>query len=128
MDLNFLRRSAAIALALMALCAADARAQALKITFLGTGAPMPAMNRFGPSILIEAGGQKILFDAGRGALQRLTQANVRWQDVDGGFLTQLHSDPVVGLPALWLTGWLASPGRARAVEVGGQGGTSGTRP
>src|SRR3546814_4173729 len=69
MDWNLLRRSAAIALALMALCAADARAQALKITFLGTGAPMPAMNRFGPSILIEAGGQKILFDAGRGALQ-----------------------------------------------------------
>src|SRR3546814_14350778 len=95
MDWNFLRRSAAIALALMALCAADARAQALKITFLGTGAPMPAMNRFGPRILIEAGGPKILFDAGRGALQRLTPANVGWPGVVGVFLTQLTRKSVV---------------------------------
>ena len=41
------------------------------------------MNRFGPSILVEAGGQKHLFDAGRGALQRLNQLNVRWQGCTG---------------------------------------------
>src|SRR3546814_19256005 len=92
MDWNFLRRSAAIALALMALCAADARAQALKITFLGTGAPIPALNRFGPSIPIAAGGQKILFDAGRRELQRQTQANVRWPDEAGVFQHHLKSE------------------------------------
>lgn len=123
MDWKILRRSAGIALVLMAFGAADARAQALKITFLGTGAPMPVMNRFGPSILVEAGGQKILFDAGRGALQRLTQAKVRWQDVDAVFLTHLHSDHVVGFPDLWLTGWLVSPGRDRAVRIWGPSGT-----
>lgn len=77
-----------------------AQGQEIKVTLLGTGAPPPVMNRFGPSILVEAGGQKFLFDAGRGALQRLAQIKVRWQDVDGVFLTHLHSDHVVGFPDL----------------------------
>jgi ribonuclease Z len=34
------------------------------------------MNRFGASTLVQ-GGQNLLFDAGRGALQRLTQVGVR---------------------------------------------------
>ena len=100
-----------------------ADAQAIKVTLLGTGTPVPAMNRFGPSILIEAGGQKFLFDAGRGAMQRLAQLKVRWQDVEGVFLTHLHSDHVVGFPDLWLTGWLVGPGRDRPVRIWGRRGT-----
>src|SRR4051812_33288948 len=42
-------------------------AQNLKVTLLGTGAPRPTMDRFGPSILVEAGKEKLLFDCGRGA-------------------------------------------------------------
>ena len=96
----------------------------IKVTFLGTGCPPPVMNRFGPSTLVEAGDQKLLFDAGRGALQRLTQLNVRWQDVQGVFLTHLHSDHVVGFPDLWLTGWLIAPGRNVPLQVWGPSGTS----
>jgi ribonuclease Z len=82
------------------------------------------MNRFGPSTLVEAGDQKLLFDAGRGALQRLTQLKVRWQDVNGVFLTHLHSDHLVGFPDLWLTGWLIVPGRNVPLQVWGPQGTS----
>jgi ribonuclease Z len=95
----------------------------IQVTLLGTGTPVPAMNRFGPSILVEAGDQKFLFDAGRGALQRLAQLKVRWQDVDGVLLTHLHSDHVVGFPDLWLTGWLVGPGRDRPLSVWGPRGT-----
>ena len=98
-------------------------AQEIKVTLLGTGTPVPAMNRFGPSILIEAGDHKFLFDAGRGAMQRLTQLKVRWQTIDGVFLTHLHSDHVVGFPDLWLTGWLVGPGRDRPLRVWGPRGT-----
>jgi ribonuclease Z len=57
--------------------AADARAESnFKVTLLGTGAPIPLPNRFGPSTLVEVGGQKLLFDAGRGAPIRLRQINV----------------------------------------------------
>ena len=46
--------------------AAGAHAQSLKVTLLGTGYPQPRMDRFGPSILVEAGNEKLLFDCGRG--------------------------------------------------------------
>jgi hypothetical protein len=49
----------------------------IRVTLLGTGCPPPVMNRFGLSTLVEAGGKKLLFDAGRGAPQRLTQLKVR---------------------------------------------------
>lgn len=100
-----------------------ANAQEIRVTLLGTGTPVPAMNRFGPSILAEAAGQKFLFDAGRGAMQRLAQLKVSWQDVDGMFFTHLHSDHVVGFPDLWLTGWLVGPGRDRPLRVWGPRGT-----
>jgi ribonuclease Z len=100
-----------------------ALAQDMKLTLLGTGSPPPVMNRFGPSILVEAGDRKFLFDVGRGAMQRLTQTKTRWQDVDGVFFTHLHSDHVVGFPDVWLTGWLVSAGRNRPLEVWGPPGT-----
>jgi ribonuclease Z len=100
-----------------------ASAQDIKVTLLGTGGVAPVMNRFGAATLVEAGGHRYLFDAGRGTLQRLTQTGVRWQDIDGVFLTHLHSDHVVGLPDLMLTGWLVNPGRNRPVRVWGPKGT-----
>lgn len=81
-------------------------AQTIKVTLLGTGAPPPVMNRFGPSTLVEAGNEKLVFDAGRGNVQRLGQAKVPLKDIHALFLTHLHSDHVVGIPDMLLTGWL----------------------
>mgnify|MGYP002653420929 CR=1 FL=1 len=41
-----------------------------RVTLLGTGVPIPSPDRFGPSTLVEAGDQKFLIDAGRGAAER----------------------------------------------------------
>jgi ribonuclease Z len=64
------------------------------------------MRRFGPGVLVQAGGKNLLIDAGRGVTQRLMQSGLRLGQIDAVFLTHLHSDHVVGLPDLWLTGWL----------------------
>jgi ribonuclease Z len=100
------RRMIEITLLVVFLDPAAAQGQAIKVTLLGTGSPPPVMNRFGPSTLVEAGGERLLFDAGRGALQRLFQMQVPIKDVHALFLTHLHSDHVVGIPDLWLTGWV----------------------
>ena len=80
-----------------------------RVTLLGTGSPAPVMRRFGPGVLVEAGGKKLLIDCGRGTTQRLLQAGVRLGQLDGLFITHLHSDHIVGIPDLWLTGWLDVP-------------------
>jgi ribonuclease Z len=77
-----------------------------KVTLLGTGTPIPVPNRFGPSTLVEAGDQKLLFDAGRGASIRLHQLGVPLGRIDALLLTHYHSDHTAGIPDLWLTGWL----------------------
>lgn len=96
----------------------------MQVTLLGTGNPRPSLARFGQSILIEAGEQRLLIDAGRGSAQRLFEIGARDALVGIGavFFTHLHSDHVVGLPDLWLTSWVF--GRATPLEVVGPPGTA----
>jgi ribonuclease Z len=97
-----------------------------RVTLLGTGAPPPSLERFGPSTLVEVGAQKFIFDAGRGAMQRLHQLGIPFSDITGMFLTHHHSDHVVGFPDLWLTGWIGRPWgkRSAPLEVWGPVGTA----
>ncbi len=100
--------------------------QDIKVTLLGTGTPVPIIERLGPSILVEAGSEKLLFDCGRGAPVRLWQLHIPMRDVTAVFFTHLHSDHVVGFPDLWLTGWLPSPFglRTKPMRVYGPVGTT----
>jgi ribonuclease Z len=81
-------------------------APVFRVTLLGSGGPPPIAERFSASTLIEVGGEKLLFDFGRGVTVRLWQLHVPLGSIDAGFLTHFHSDHLVGLPDLWLTGWL----------------------
>jgi ribonuclease Z len=67
-----------------------------------------ASDRFGPSTLVEAGDQKLLIDAGRGAAIRLYHLGVPIGRIDALLLTHFHSDHTSGIPDVWLTGWLES--------------------
>lgn len=97
-------------------------AQTIRVTLLGTGNPTPSLDRFGP-VLVEAGPEKLVFDVGRGASQRLAQLGVSYATISAVFFTHLHSDHVVGLPDFWLTGWLLSR-RDSALAVFGPAGTA----
>jgi ribonuclease Z len=89
----------------------------MKITLLGTGTPYPDADRFGSAVLVEGGGRKLLFDCGRGVVTRLSETGVNPSDIDSLFLTHLHSDHVVGIPDLWLTGWFL--GRKKPFRIWG---------
>lgn len=102
-------------------------AQSITVTLLGTGSPLLLPERSGPSILVEAGGQKLLFDVGRGAAGRLWESGVPLRDVTAVFFTHLHSDHVVGFPDLWLTGMLPNKSFAHRTEPMRAYGPIGTR-
>ncbi len=88
-----------------------------RVTLLGTGAPPPVLDRFGPSTLVEVGAEKFIFDAGRGAMQRLHQLQIPFANITGVFLTHHHSDHVVGFTDLWLTGWIGRPWGQRSIPL-----------
>jgi ribonuclease Z len=101
---------------------ASVAAALFQIILLGTGNPRPEMDRFGPSILVEAGEHRILIDCGRGATQRLFQRDTPLGSVETVLFTHLHSDHVTGFPDFWLTGWMF--GRTQPLHVWGPAGTT----
>ncbi|WP_158668939.1 MBL fold metallo-hydrolase [Bradyrhizobium guangdongense] len=88
-------------------------AEPMKVTLLGTGVPTPRPSSFSASTLVEAGSEKLLFDLGRGATMQLYKLKVPLGAITANFITHLHSDHIVGLPDMWLTGWLATPWASR---------------
>ncbi len=95
----------------------------LRVTFLGTGAPRPSFDRYGPSTLVEAGNQRLLVDPSWGLRERLLEAGSfeLITGIDQVLVTHLHYDHTIGLPDLWLTGWLY--GRRSPLVVEGPVGT-----
>src|SRR5262249_31923546 len=105
-DHPMLRKIAAVIAALMSLAAAAQAADpTMKVTLLGTAGPEYFPDRLGISTLVEANGELLLFDVGRGANQRLYQSRINPKDIARIFLTHLHNDHFEGLPDLWMTPW-----------------------
>ncbi|MCX5806403.1 MAG: MBL fold metallo-hydrolase [Proteobacteria bacterium] len=110
---------------IFALSAPALSADDFSVTLLGTGMPVPSPDRFGNSTLIEAGGQRLVFDMGRGITIRLWQKQIPLGSIDAHFLTHLHSDHINGLSDLWLSGWIQTPfgGRKKPFLIYGPPGT-----
>jgi len=75
----------------------------------------------GPCTLVEAGSERLLFDAGRGCAIRLAQVRIPWRELTNVFLTHLHADHTFALPDLHVMGWIL--GRADPLQVHGPTGT-----
>lgn len=116
-----MRALAMTVLACVLMGVSGAHAQVIKMVLLGSGGPRPEPQRAGPAVLVEAGGKTLLFDTGRNVTTRLWEAGYNPADIDLVFLTHLHSDHVVGLADLWLTGWIWQ--RGRPLRVLGPAGT-----
>jgi len=76
-----------------------------KLTLLGTGCPSPSHLRYGPSSLVSYKGTNYLIDAGSGVTQRLSEVGIKPGEIDYFFVTHLHSDHIVDLYQLFISGW-----------------------
>jgi len=88
-----------------------------KIVLLGTGCPSPSHIRYGPSTLISTEKHKILIDAGSGVTQRLSEFGLAPSEIDIILITHLHSDHIVDLYQLYISGW--HTGRTRPFKIVG---------
>lgn len=94
----------------------------MKITLLGTGSPLPSATCAGPSSLVQAGGQNIVVDAGRGVIMRLVGAGCPPPFIAAVLLTHLHSDHICDLNDIITTRWISTPA-ATALPIYGPKGT-----
>ena len=85
------------------------------IVLLGTGCPSPSHERFGPSTLVKSGNQNILIDAGSGVTQRLSEHGLKPAAIDIILITHLHSDHIVDLYQLYISGWHS--GRTKPFKI-----------
>ena len=74
----------------------------LSVAFLGTGGSVPSARRATACVLIRAGGERILVDAGEGA-QRQMMLSTGLVQLDEIYITHYHADHYLGLPGLLKT-------------------------
>ncbi|HUY17960.1 MAG TPA: MBL fold metallo-hydrolase [Candidatus Binataceae bacterium] len=92
----------------------------VRVTILGTGDAFSSHGRFNAGYLIEAGGYRILMEAGPTILASLKRAEIRPADIDLILISHLHGDHFAGLPFLFLEYTYESPRRTRPTIVGPQ--------
>jgi ribonuclease Z len=73
----------------------------IRVTLLATGTPEAPASGPGPSTLVEAQDEVLVFDCGPGTRQRLEQANVPLRDVTALFLSSLDRRRTAGCAELW---------------------------
>jgi ribonuclease Z len=76
-----------------------------EVVLTGTGVPHPRPGCAGAGTLVRHGDVALQFDAGRATVLRLTEAGTPPSALTALFLTHVHSDHVVGLADLVMTGW-----------------------
>ena len=109
-------------LAFVALPAAPTLAfDGIRVTLLGTRTPELPGAGPGPSTLVEAGDEVLLFDCGPGTRQRLEEAGVALRDVTALFLSTLDARRMQGCRELWQG---RAHGTAGALPVWGPSGTT----
>jgi ribonuclease Z len=71
----------------------------LSVFLAGTGGSVPSSRRGLPAIVIQRGGEKLLFDCGEGT-QRQLMRSIGLPDLDAVFITHFHADHWLGLPGM----------------------------
>ncbi len=81
------------------------REDGLYVGLAGTGSPMPDANRTGPCIVVQAGTQLFIVDAGSGSARNVRLMNFPLGGTDALLLTHFHSDHITDLGEMALQRW-----------------------
>ena len=91
----------------------DTLEDGLHLALCGAGGPMPAPKASGPCVVVVAGKQMFVVDAGTDGLRNLSRMGYQPGDIEAVFLTHFHSDHIDGLGETatirWASGANTSP-------------------
>ncbi|MEX0832247.1 MAG: MBL fold metallo-hydrolase [Nitriliruptoraceae bacterium] len=91
----------------------------LQLHILGGGTPQPTPDMFGTAYLLEIDDNRVMFDCGPAATQKLVRAGVHPRDVDWMFFTHHHFDHDIDYPCFLLTRWDSDVGDLERLHVRG---------
>ncbi len=89
----------------------------MKLTLLGTGSPVPMVNRASSGYVVEIGDEVLVFDHGQGAHTNFLRAGFRAVDVNTAFFSHLHFDHCADYPRLVHTRWDQGAGQIPELQV-----------
>lgn len=95
--------------------------QTFDIVFLGTGSPLPSMDRCGAGQVVIAGDTHILVDCGWGAARRILPAGLSAGQIDTAIFTHMHTDHITDFPDFLFLRW--TWGATKPLRVYGPEGT-----
>ncbi|WP_309493679.1 ribonuclease Z [Candidatus Hecatella orcuttiae] len=87
------------------------------LTFLGTSAGLPSLDRGLPSLVLKYGREILMFDCGEGTQRQMMRARIGFSRPMKIFVTHLHGDHMLGIPGLLQT--MSLLGRTEKIQVYG---------
>ena len=92
----------------------------MKITFLGTSASVPTVERSLPAVLVRRENEQLMFDCGEGVQRQMITVKAGFNKKLKVFISHMHGDHVLGLAGLLQT--MSLMDRQRKVDVYGPAG------
>lgn len=92
----------------------------MRVTVVGTGTAVPNLARRQSCVVVEAGGETLVFDLGSGAVRGMLRADLDPFAVDHVFFTHFHPDHTVDIvPLLFAMKYGADEPRVRPLTITG---------
>ena len=89
----------------------------MKVPLLGTGSPVPMLNRASSGYLVEFGDQMLVFDHGGGAHENFLRAGKRAVDLETIFFSHTHTDHCLDYARLVHSRWDQGAGQVPELNV-----------